>query len=177
MNILLHICCGVCAAGTASVLLSEGHSLTGYFYNPNIYPAEEYRRRLENAHMVAGHLGFRLVEGAYHHEEWLLAMKGLENETEGGRRCQVCYRLRLGQSYRFMMESGLEAFTTTLTISPHKLAAIINQVGMEVGGERFLQRDFKKKDGFKKAVSLAKEWDVYRQSYCGCIYSLKGGSK
>ncbi len=173
MKIVLHVCCGVCAAGAASVLLSEGHTVTGYFYNPNISPESEYYRRLAAAGTSAERLGFSLAEGPYDPSAWLSATNALKQEPEGGRRCAVCYRLRLESSYKFMVETGHDAFTSTLTISPHKSAKIINAIGEEIGGEKFLARDFKKKDGFKKAAGLAKSWQLYRQDYCGCLYSIR----
>ena len=107
----------------------------------------------------------------------MASVKGMEDEPEGGIRCQSCYRFRLVKSHRFMLEQGMDAFTTTLTISPHKPADVINRIGNEIGGDSFMQRDFKKKDGFTKAVELARQWELYRQHYCGCIYSMKGVGK
>jgi predicted adenine nucleotide alpha hydrolase (AANH) superfamily ATPase len=177
MNVILHICCGVCAAGAADVLLREGHSVTGYFYNPNIHPQEEYRLRLEAARRTAEHLGFDLVEGLYEPETWISAVAAFKDEPEGGLRCLACYRLRMEKTSGFMRERGADAFTSTLTISPHKSAEAINRIGTEIGGNSFLARDFKKKDGFNKAAGLAKSWGIYRQHYCGCVYSLKGGQQ
>ena len=97
----------------------------------------------------------------------------MENEPEGGRRCEVCFRLRLKQTCLYMEDCGWDAFTTTLTVGPRKSAEVINRVGWEVGGEKFLARDFKKKEGFKRAMDLAKKWALYRQDYCGCIYSVR----
>ncbi len=177
MRVVLHICCGVCAAGAAAALLSEGHEVTGYFYNPNIYPEEEYRRRLQAAFSLAQRLGFEIVEGPYEAAAWMESVKGMETEPEGGERCPSCYRSRLAKSYRFMLEQNMDAFTTTLTISPHKPANVINRIGNDIGGDHFLQRDFKKKEGFTRAVRLASQWELYRQHYCGCIYSIKGEGK
>ena len=173
MKVILHICCGVCAAGAADVLLREGHSVTGYFYNPNIYPEEEYGLRLEAARRTAEHLGFDLVEGKYDPENWTPAVQALGGEPEGGARCFICYRIRLEKAFGFMREMGADVFTSTLTISPHKSATEINHIGAEIGVNSFMARDFKKKDGFKKAAELAKSWGIYRQQYCGCVYSLK----
>jgi predicted adenine nucleotide alpha hydrolase (AANH) superfamily ATPase len=106
-------------------------------------------------------------------EEWLKETSGLEGEPEGGRRCEACFRLRLEKAYLFMKDRGGDAFTTTLTVSPHKSAAVINRVGEEIGGEKFLTRDFKKQEGFKRAMALAKKWALYRQDYCGCPYSQR----
>jgi len=173
MKVVLHICCGVCAAGAVEVLIKEGHEVVGFFYNPNIHPAEEYQRRLETTQRVARELNFWLEVPAYEPEEWLSQTSSLKDEPEGGRRCQVCYRLRLEKTYDYMAACGADAFTTTLTISPHKSAQIINKLGQEIGDEKFLVRDFKKKDGYKRAVQLAKQWELYRQDYCGCIYSMR----
>jgi predicted adenine nucleotide alpha hydrolase (AANH) superfamily ATPase len=177
MNVILHICCGVCAAGAADALLAEGHRVTGYFYNPNIYPEEEYRLRLEAARRTAEKLGFDLVEGTYDPENWVPSVQALGGEPEGGERCSVCYRIRLEKTFDFMQESGADAFTSTLTISPHKPAVEITRIGVEIGGDNYLARDFKKKDGFKRAVEKARNWELYRQDYCGCIYSLQGVCK
>jgi predicted adenine nucleotide alpha hydrolase (AANH) superfamily ATPase len=173
VKVVLHICCGVCAAGAVEALAGEGHQVIGFFYNPNIHPAEEYHKRLDVARRVAKELNFPLEAGPYSPEEWLKLTDSLKDEPEGGRRCQVCYRLRLEKTRDYMAACGADAFTTTLTISPHKSAQVINKVGQEVGGEKFLVKDFKKKDGFKRAVQLAKKWELYRQDYCGCIYSMR----
>jgi predicted adenine nucleotide alpha hydrolase (AANH) superfamily ATPase len=173
MKVVLHICCGVCAAGTAEILAVEEHEVIGFFYNPNIHPAEEYWKRLEVARKVAKELNFPVEVGPYTPEEWFDLTDALKYEPEGGKRCLVCYRLRLEKTYDYMMFCGADAFTTTLTISPHKSAQVINGIGLEIGGEKFLVRDFKKKDGFKRAVQLAKKWELYRQDYCGCVYSMR----
>ena len=173
MKILLHICCGVCAAGVVERLTLEGHQVLGLFYNPNIHPRHEYDRRLEVALKVAKELNFPLEVPLYITEEWFKEAVSLENEPEGGRRCEVCCRLRLKRTYLCMKDYGADAFTTTLTISPRKSADMINRVGREIGGERFLVRDFKKREGFKRATELAKKWALYRQDYCGCIYSMR----
>jgi len=172
MKVVLHICCGVCAAGVAERLSLEGHEVIGLFYNPNIHPEQEYRKRLEVANEVAKQLGFPLTVASYVPEEWFREVSGLENEPEGGRRCEVCYRIRLKKTYLYMLDKGWDAFTTTLTISPHKPADVVNRVGWQVGGDRFLARDFKKKEGFRRAIELAKRWSLYRQNYCGCVYSM-----
>jgi len=173
MKVLLHICCGVCAAGAAEQLLAEGFEVTGYFYNPNIYPYGEYQRRLEATRKAAEELKFSLNEGRYTSNEWTVVTESLKGEPEGGKRCEVCFRYRLENTYRLLDESGFDYFTTTLTTGPRKPAAIVNRIGGEIGGERFLIRDFKKKAGFQRATNLAKEWGIHRQHYCGCIYSMR----
>ena len=175
MKVALHICCAVCVAGAAERLQREGHQVFGFFFNPNIYPESEYRRRLASAHKVARELGFPLTEGAYCPQEWHQAVASLENEPEGGKRCPVCFAMRMERSYRFMLDSGCEAFTTTLTMGSNKPGDLIARLGREVAGDRFLNRDFKKKEGFKRAGELARKWGLYRQVYCGCLYSLRGG--
>lgn len=175
MKVVLHICCGVCAAGAVSRLTGEGHEVLGLFYNPNIHPLEEYQRRLEVVQKVAGEFDFPLTVDAYTPEAWFRETGSLENEPEGGKRCEVCFRLRLKKTHLYLQDCGADAFTTTLTIGPGKSAAVINRIGQEIGGDRFLVRDFKKKAGFQRAVELAKKWELYRQNYCGCLYSLREG--
>lgn len=173
MKVALHICCAVCAAGAAERLMQEGHQVYGIFYNPNIHPEEEYYRRLEAARKVAEKMSFTLCEGLYLPEDWHRTVVSLENEPEGGSRCQVCFRMRLEKAYRFMLETGCEAFASTLTMGSNKSAILIGRIGRECGGDKFLDRDFKKKEGFKRASELARKWEIYRQNYCGCIYSLR----
>jgi len=173
VKVVLHICCGVCAAGTAEVLIKEGHEVIGFFYNPNIYPVEEHNMRLEAARKVARELNFLLETVPYIPEEWLRQTDALKDEPEGGRRCAVCFRIRLEETYRQLVGWGADAFTTTLTIGPRKSAQVINEIGREVGGDKFLVRDFKKKDGFKTAIQSVKRWGIYQQRYCGCKYSLR----
>lgn len=177
MKVTLHVCCGVCAAGVAERLLDEGHEVRGFFYNPNIQPPDEYARRLEAAGEVARRLGFPLSAGPYVPEEWLQATQSLATEPEGGRRCDICFRMRLAATAWFMRDSGGEAFATTLSVSPHKDAALINRIGEEVGGASYLARDFKKRDGFARAMALAREWGLYRQRYCGCLYSRPAANR
>lgn len=172
---MLHICCGVCAAGVVGRLTAEGYQVTGLFYNPNIYPPDEYHRRLEVAQEVARRLDFPLVVPPYLPEEFMSLTEPLKDEPEGGRRCEVCFRLRLEKTFALMTEQGCDAFATTLTVSPHKSAPVVNRVGAEIGGDSFLQRDFKKQDGFKETMALARQWGLYRQNYCGCVYSLREG--
>ncbi len=173
MKVALHICCAVCASAAAERLMQEGFEVVGFFYNPNIFPPEEYQKRLLNARIVARELEFSLSEGLYLPGEWDRAVASLEQEPEGGARCPVCFRLRLEQTHRFMQQSGCEFFTSTLSMGSNKPGALIAKIGREVGGEAFLERDFKKKEGFKRAGELARKWDLYRQHYCGCKYSLR----
>jgi len=173
VNVVLHVCCGVCAAGAAVDLMQEGHYVLGYFYNPNIYPFEEYQRRLQAAIEVADILHFPLQDGLYTPEEWLKETESMKAEPEGGCRCLTCYRIRLQETFHYLELCEADCFTTTLSVSPHKSATAISKIGREIGGDKFLARDFKKKEGFKRASQLAKQWGLYRQNYCGCIYSVR----
>ena len=173
MKVALHICCAICASGAAERLIQEGHRVSGFFSNSNIYPEAEYLKRLQNAQKVSRQMGFSLVEDVYIPDEWINLVKSFENEPEGGQRCPVCFRMRLERTYRFMQESGCGAFATTLTMSSNKSAELIARIGGEIGGEQFLAYDFKKKGGLKRTSELARKWGLYRQHYCGCVYSLR----
>ena len=175
MKIVLHICCGVCAAGVVERLTHEGHQVLGFFYNPNIHPLMEYNKRLEAVQQVAGEMNIPLAAGAYTPQEWLKETEYLSDEPEGGKRCAVCFRIRLAETYRYMIECNGDAFATTLTISPHKSVDVVNEVGQKIGGDHFLTRNFKEKAGFQRANELAKQWHLYHQNYCGCVYSIKKG--
>jgi len=148
--------------------------VTGYFYNPNIYPESEYTLRLSEAGNLAKKRDIELLCGEYDANEWFTLTKGMEQEPEGGSRCDVCFRMRLEKTAQRTRDDGFDIFTTTLTVSPHKNARLINEIGFKVAkqhGVDFLERDFKKRDGFKKTVRLSKEYGLYRQNYCGCLYS------
>lgn len=173
MKVLLHICCGICALSVIERLQIEGHEVTGYFYNPNIHPQDEYKKRLEAAERAAKEFGIVLVEERYDRENWFLKVKGLENDPEGGRRCEVCFEMRLKKAYDYSRYHNFDLFTTTLTVGPMKDAGVINRIGREIGGDRFITADYKKKDGFKRSIELANDAGLYKQDYCGCIYSLE----
>jgi len=173
LKTVLHICCGVCAAGAAKSLINEGYEIIGLFYNPNIYPQAEFDRRLEASHKIARLIGFSLEVVPYRPEEWFQRAGSLKNEPEGGKRCEICYRLRLERTYQYMLHCSADVFTTTLTASPHKRASVINRIGIDIGADKFLVRDLKKGEGFKQAIQLAKQQGIYRQNYCGCIYSIR----
>jgi predicted adenine nucleotide alpha hydrolase (AANH) superfamily ATPase len=152
-------------------LREDGYEVTGYFYNPNIHPREEYDRRLGVVREAAKLLKFTLLEGVYEDERWLNKVKGLEEEKEGGRRCLVCYQMRLLDTLRQAKEFGIEYFATTLSVSPHKDVVDINRIGSDLS-PMFLSYDFKQGDGFKKTMEFAKEHEFYRQNYCGCKFSM-----
>lgn len=174
-KILLHICCAPDATTVAERLAGE-YQVLGYFQNDNIYPQAEYRLRLKNAERVAEALGFALVPAAFHPDAWDAAVAGLEGEPERGKRCEACFRHNLGATAAKARELGVPYFATTLTISPHKDAALIFRIGRELAqrhGVQFLEMDFKKQDGFKRSLEWSRELALYRQNYCGCQYSQR----
>jgi predicted adenine nucleotide alpha hydrolase (AANH) superfamily ATPase len=174
-KILVHVCCAPDAAYVIGIL-KENYDVTGFFYNPNIFPPEEYSRRLAEARKVAEILKVRLIEEVDDGSRWVALVGKFKDEPEKGRRCDVCYAMRLERTARAASAQGFDLFTTIMSLSPWKKAAVLNRIGRMFGcryGVKFLEADFKKKDGFKKSVDLSKAWDVYRQDYCGCIYSRK----
>ena len=173
-EVLLHICCGVCASSVVERLREDGYKPKGFFYNPNIHPKEEYLKRQEEAKQVARILKFELVLGSYNKDKWLAKIKGLENEPEGGRRCSVCFNMRLEETQRRAKQMSIPKFATTLTVSPHKNTTVINEIGKAISPSGFLALDFKRKSGFRLAIEFAKRYNLYRQNYCGCIYSKQG---
>jgi epoxyqueuosine reductase len=173
MKILLHVCCGVCLAGTAETLMAEGHNITGYYFNPNTAPPAEYEKRLAAAKTISEIMNFPIIFEPYNPDLWIESTNDLAQEPEGGKRCEICFRMRLQATYDYFLKNDFDGFTTTLTIGPRKSAEIINRIGREIGGEKFLARDFKKNGGAQRAVQLAKQYQIYRQNYCGCVYSVR----
>ncbi len=177
-RLLLHICCGPCATVVIERLQGQ-YQITGFFYNPNIFPPEEYQRRCEAAERVAAFYNIQLIPGGYDHDAFLRAVSGLELEPEGGSRCDVCFRLRLMAAGRQARELGFTLFASTLTVGPNKRAELINRLGREAEGQSgvlFLAGDWKKQDGFRRSVELSRQLGLYRQHYCGCEFSLKKNS-
>jgi predicted adenine nucleotide alpha hydrolase (AANH) superfamily ATPase len=170
--VLLHICCGICASSVIERLRNDGFEVVGFLYNPNIYPSEEYHRRLDVVKIISQHLNLQLIEAEYNNNRWLLLTNELDKETEGGARCEVCFRMRLEETWKKSCELHVPYFTTTLSVSPHKNASIINRIGSEIDNKAFLAYDFKKQNGFKKAMEFSKQHSLYRQRYCGCVYSM-----
>ncbi len=173
MKVLLHICCAVCATSVVERLRRQGHAVMGYFYNPNIQPPEEYLTRQRQIETLTGQMDFPLLIGGYDADRWFAQAQGLDDQPEGGERCSICFRMRLEQTAQVAQERNFSAFTTTLSVSPHKDAEVINRIGREVGNGLFLEQDFKKQDGFKRSQELSRKYGLYHQHYCGCIYSLK----
>jgi predicted adenine nucleotide alpha hydrolase (AANH) superfamily ATPase len=173
MKLLLHICCAPDATHPIQIL-KDNYELGAFFYNPNIHPGSEYARRLEDMRFLSKKWGVVLHEGNYDRDEWLSLADVFKDEPEGGRRCELCYQVRLEETGKKAKKEGYDMFGAVLTISPHKDARKINTLGKKIGeryGIPFLESDFKKKDGFKKSVEISKEFGLYRQDYCGCIYS------
>ncbi|MBQ7448103.1 MAG: epoxyqueuosine reductase QueH [Eubacterium sp.] len=177
-RLLLHACCAPCSSYCLEYL-AEYMQITVFFYNPNITREEEYRKRVEEEKRLIRELPVKypvsFLEGPYEPERFLERVKGLEKEPEGGTRCEVCFRLRLERTAKTAVENGgFDYFTTSLTISPLKNAPLLNALGGEIGaqyGIPFLPSDFKKKNGYKRSIELSREYDLYRQDYCGCIFS------
>lgn len=176
--LLLQCCCAPCSSAVLE-RLKEHFSLRLYFYNPNIYPEAEYYKRFEQFDKLLASPDFSTDIGVipceYDGEKFDEAVKGLENEKEGGKRCTQCFILRLGETAKKAKEIGADYFCTTLTVSPHKNSQLLNELGLkaqEKYGVKFLQSDFKKKEGYKRSTQLSAELGLYRQNYCGCKYSM-----
>ena len=178
-KLLLHSCCGPCST-TCISFLTKFFDITVFYYNPNIEPEAEYLKRkqeqikfLEN---FSGQNKISFLDCDYDNEAFEKAIVGLENEIEGGKRCSVCFNLRLKKCAQVAKEKGFDYFGTTLTVSPHKISQVINKIGENIAQEigiPFLYSDFKKEDGYKKSIELSREYDLYRQNYCGCNYGHK----
>lgn len=156
--------------------LKDEYDLTLFYYNPNIEPKEEYEKRKAEEQKVCQHFGIPFVEGDYENDAWLLFVKGLENEREGGARCSKCFEFRLNKTAEYAKENGFDLFATTLSVSPHKNTILINQIGENIKNIKkidFLSENFKKKDGYLRSIQLSKELGLYRQNYCGCHFARR----
>lgn len=176
-RLLLHACCGPCASSVLEYL-TPLFDVTVYFYNPNILPKEEFIKR-ENAlkDVIAHFDGVKLIIPVQDETEYISYVKGHKNDREGGARCSLCFTLRLEKTAEFLKSHSdeFDFFATTLTVSPHKNAPLINQIGNDVAnkiGVKYLSSDFKKRDGYLRSTVLCREWGIYRQVYCGCISDL-----
>lgn len=178
-KLLLHSCCAPCSSYVLEYL-SQFFSITVFYYNPNIYPPEEfYKRALEQKRFIerfpAKHL-ISFYEGTYEDARFYEMSRGLEDAPEGGERCKKCFRLRLTESAILAKEMEADFFTTTLSISPLKDAQVLNAIGKEISEQydvAYLFSDFKKKNGYKRSCELSAEYGMYRQDYCGCVYSYR----
>ena len=174
-HILLHSCCGPCSTTVLTFLVTY-FDITVFYYNPNIEPSAEYeKRKQEQIRFIQEfnneHITF--LDCDYANQDFRKQVVGLEQEKEGGARCAVCFKLRLEETARLAKKLNFDYFGTTLTVSPHKNSQIINEIGALLEGEygvKYLYSDFKKKDGYKKSIELSKQYHLYRQDYCGCLF-------
>lgn len=178
-SLLLHACCAPCSSYCLEYL-AKYFNITVFFYNPNIYPESEYGVRVKEIKRYINEKEFEnpvsLIEGNFDVQKFYSAVKGYENCGEGTERCFLCYRLRLLETAKTAKELNFDFFTTTLTISPLKNAEKINEIGEEIAkeiGVKHLPSDFKKKNGYKRSIELSREFSLYRQNYCGCVFSLR----
>ncbi len=180
-SLFLHSCCAPCSSYCLEYL-TEYFEITIFYFNPNISPATEYEKRVEEQKRLIAALNERVkhkitfIEGEYKPENFYNMAKGMEELSEGGERCFKCYELRLREAAILAKEKGFDYFTTTLSISPHKNAQKLNEIGEKLGEEygiAHLPSDFKKKNGYKRSVELSKEYGLYRQDYCGCVFSKR----
>jgi len=172
-KLLLHSCCAPCSIYVLKKL-SQDWEITIYFYDPNIHPRVEYNKRRDEIKSYAEKLNIEFIEGDYDTPTWIAKTKDLENEPEKGKRCDVCFDIRLGETARKAAQENYQAFATVLSMSPHKDAKKISVIGRSLAKKfkiDFVDRDWKKNDGFKIANKLSAREGFYRQDYCGCIYS------
>jgi len=178
-RLLLQSCCGPCSSYVLEYL-TQYFDVTLLWYNPNIYPEEEFDKRFDYQQKVIEKMNLSqsvpVIPVTYDHQEFLNRTEGLEAEPEGGRRCTECFELRLSKTAQTAKEQGFEWFCTTLTVSPHKDAERLNRIGAELAeqyGIKFLPSDFKKRNGYKRSIELSREMDIYRQEYCGCEFAMR----
>lgn len=178
-KLLLHVCCAPCSSHVLELLHNE-FDITILFYNPNITDENEYSKRISELERFVKEAefahGIQIIKGEYKPEDFFDLAKGLEDEPERGRRCYKCYEKRLEYSAKYAKDYGFDLFTTTLSISPHKNAKWLNEIGEKMGkkyGVSHLYSDFKKKNGYARSIELSKEYNLYRQDYCGCVFSRK----
>lgn len=178
-TLLLHACCAPCSTACLE-RVANFFKVTIFYYNPNITDESEYRKRIEEIKklltLINPKYKVELLEGDYDPNKFFEMAKGLENEPERGKRCYKCYEMRLEETAKIASKLGFNNFCTTLTLSPHKNANWINEIGEKLDNEyesNYLYSDFKKKEGYKRSIELSKEYNLYRQDYCGCIYSKR----
>lgn len=175
-KLLLHSCCAPCSSYVITYLY-DYFDITILYYNPNIYPYEEYKKRKdEQIRLISNFKGVKIIDCDYDNDIYNEVIKGLENEPERGSRCTKCFYLRLDKTGEIAKKNNFEYFGTTLTVSPYKSARLLNEIGEVISKKydiKWLYSDFKKNDGYKKSIELSKKYDLYRQDYCGCIYSRR----
>lgn len=177
-RLLLHSCCAPCSSYVLEYL-NRYFEITVFYYNPNIYPESEYTKRIWEQQELISRMPFlhpvSFLAGPYDQERFYEMARGLEHVKEGGERCLKCYELRLSEAARMAVKTEADYFTTTLSISPLKNSDRLNEIGMRLGeeyGVLYLPSDFKKKNGYKRSIELSREYDLYRQDYCGCEFSM-----
>jgi Uncharacterized protein conserved in bacteria len=177
-KLLLHSCCGPCSTYVLEVL-NNFFEITIYYYNPNIYPSDEFNKRYEVQQSLVKSVGLendiKIIKGKYDEEKFNKQIKGYESLKEGSYRCTKCFELRLEVTCKYAKENGFDYFTTSLSVSPYKNSEVLNSIGEKLSDKydiEYLYADFKKKDGYKKSIELSKKYNLYRQEYCGCKYSL-----
>lgn len=177
-TLLLHSCCAPCSSYVLTYL-AEYFKITVFYYNPNIYPESEYAYRVNEVKRLIEEIPVKnkisFIEGEYNPDLFFETVKGFENEKEGGERCFKCYDMRIKEASEIAKKNGFDYYTTTLSISPHKNAEKLNEIGEKYADEntRHLPSDFKKKNGFKESVRLSEKYNLYRQNYCGCVFSKR----
>ena len=176
-TLLLHACCAPCSSYTLEYL-SKYFDITIYYYNPNIHPESEYKRRILELSKFLKEFNtpnkVSLIEARYNPNEYFESVKGLENLGEKSKRCYECYKLRMEDACKYAKTNNFDYFTTTLSISPYKVAEWINEIGADLEKKyniKYLYADLKKKNGYKRSIELSRIYNLYRQDYCGCIYS------
>lgn len=169
-HVLLHVCCAGCAAACIDRLLANGYHVSLFYSNSNINTEDEFLKRREDALKLSTITGLKIYEDPYDHQAWLKVISGFENEPEKGERCKRCFEYNLGRTAQKAAELNIPHFTTTLTVSPHKISKVLFSIGERFPG--FLPLDFKKQDGFKRSMELSRKYEFYRQSYCGCEFSI-----
>ena len=176
-KLLLHVCCAPCSSYVLETL-SKYFKITILYYNPNIYPYEEFAKRYKETEKLIKQMpgcdDVKIIDVGYDNSEFENLIEGLRNESEGGKRCFKCYELRLRKTAEFAQKNNFDYFTTSLSISPYKNANKLNEIGENLEKEyniRYLYADFKKKNGYKRSIELSNEYNLYSQDYCGCVYS------
>ena len=177
-KLMLHSCCGPCSSYVLEYL-RKWFDITVFYYNPNIYPYEEYEKRKQEQIRLINEFNsngekIEFIDGDYDYNVFLNVAKGLEKEKEGRERCHECYKFRLEKTAQKALEYNCDYFSTTLTVSPYKNAQFINALGLDIEkdkGVKYLVSDFKKRNGYLRSIELSKQYDLYRQDYCGCSFS------
>jgi predicted adenine nucleotide alpha hydrolase (AANH) superfamily ATPase len=172
-TLLLHSCCAPCSSACIEQL-KDFFDITVYYFNPNIDTSSEYQVRSNEQVKFCQNFGIKTIVVPYCSDDFYSAVTGFENEREGGKRCEICYRIRLIKTALYAKDNGFEYFATTLTVSPLKNAQLLNQLGLTIASEygvKYLPSDFKKNNGYLRSITLSKEYGLYRQNYCGCKFS------